>query len=100
MKIIISGEEYGPVTNDGFSADIEYGIFKLRITKPKYLDFVRTFTIDEGNKAITIVYKKTDAASTFVLQNHGFRNWKIVLKNENGKVNTAYNENEMSVSSG
>jgi hypothetical protein len=100
MKIFINGEEYGPVAEKEFSGDIQYGIFKLRISRPRYLDFIKTFTVDNTQDAVTLSYEETEPAGTFTLKNHGFRNWKMVLKNKEGDLYTVYSENSISVKAG
>jgi len=100
MKVIINGQEYYSIKNGIFSSDIEYGYFKLRVTKPRYLDFVKTFTVDDSSQTVSIPYEKTAPAGTFTVKNLGFRNWKLALKNEKGDVYNVYNENSISVKAG
>jgi hypothetical protein len=95
----INGEKYH--LNDrkrGFKT--EYGIFNLKISKPGFLDFDTTYTVNESNENIKITYRETGKASEFTIKNLYSKNYYVTVKNPSGYSKTYHNINKINIPEG
>jgi hypothetical protein len=98
-KLFINGKEYGPIKKGSFESPIEYGFYNLRVQKPGRLDFRETFSVLPDAPEVIIGYELTTEAVSFVLENHNFRNWKIMFSGGTTPL-VFYNQNSVSVPTG
>jgi hypothetical protein len=97
-SVEINGKRYS-IKSSKKAYKSEYGFFKIKVSRPGYLDFEKTYTVDKNNLNQTIDYELTSQAATLEIKNIYVDDYFIVVTGEN-YYKTYYNKNNINIPAG
>jgi hypothetical protein len=98
-EVKINGKEY-KIKKNNKPFKSEFGIFKVTVSRPGYMDYVSIYTIDEKNPVHQIDYVATNKGGQIDVQNVFAEDFFITVTNAGGYYKTYHNEQKFSLPEG
>jgi hypothetical protein len=97
-EIQINGREYSLKNDRPYNC--EYGLFTIRIVRKGYLDFEKSFVVNESSSENTIRFEETNPAIVFKIKDNVLSEYFLEVSNKSGYSRIYHNTDEVNLPEG